>query len=441
MGMTTSLFTGATGLVAHGEAISIVGDNIANTSTYGYKAQRAGFADILGGTGPSGQRLGGGVRMGGVTTDLKQGTILATGNALDLGVSGAGYFVVRDERTGQQFYTRDGRFRPDAQGAVVNADGLALQGYPISPAGVQAVAIESLRFDGAQSSPQMTSKAALAVNLQEKAAEPEDAWPAAPVTDTSTLAAASNFATSMQVYDSKGAQHRVDVYFRKTGVANSWEWKAFAATDEVTDPASAGAVVTEIGAGDLTFTSDGKLQTQKTGAPAALPELAVTFGTASAQTVEMSFGDDIDTPPGTGLGGSTQFATASTVNQISQNGFGAGVLTDVSVSEEGTITGRFSNGQTRDVAKIALAMFNSNEGLQRSGHATFIQSTASGEPLIGTAGSGGTGTLNAGSLEASNVDLGSELVTMIAYQRAFQANARTVTTSDELMQEVANLKR
>ncbi|MFH0899330.1 MAG: flagellar hook protein FlgE [Pseudomonadota bacterium] len=432
MAISSSLYTAASGLQSHGDGISIVGDNIANVSTIGFKASRAVFSDVLGGTGPNGTRMGSGVRLGGLITDLKQGTFLTTGGSLDLAISGSGFFVMRNN-SAAHFYTRDGRFHLDNTGHLVNSNGLRVQGYPISPEGLAAVAPTDLLLGGAQNPPNPTSRLDVGVNLDSMATPPANPWPAPPFSDSVLLNDASNFASSITVYDSLGAHHRLDVYFRKTG-ANSWEWHTLAAASEVSAPAALpGAVLTEIGNGTLTFNPDGSLNS-------AVGSIDVTFGSANPQSITPSFGDPT-AGGGTGFAGTTQFAGASDINAIDQDGFASGALSELSVDEDGVILGRFSNARERPIARLALATFQCEQALRRAGDALFVGSVESGQPLIVPANEGGRGMICAGNLEASNVDMGNELVTLIAYQRAFQANVRTITTADEMLTELAHLKR
>jgi flagellar hook protein FlgE len=428
MSILSSLYTGASGLAAHGSAIGTVGDNIANVSTIGFKAGRASFEDVLGGTAPNGQRLGAGVRFGGVDTRFGQGSLQQTGAPLDLAVRGNGFFMVAGSHDGipGTYYTRDGRFHLDNQGYVVNGEGLRLQGYGIDAAGQMASATGDLRLGG-QSPPNPTTRLDLAANLDAGATTPAAPW------DPADPTATSNFSTSATVYDSLGAAHRVDVYFRNNG-AGSWEWHAMVDGGELAGGTP--GTPTEIASGALTFTTGGALDTETTTASSA-----DFIGAAAGQAIAFDFGDAITTDGGTGLVGSTQFAAASSVTGVSQDGFPPGELVDLLVADDGTMTGVFSNGQSRPMARVALATFQSDDGLRRAGAQLYSETRASGQPLIGAAGSGTRGAISGGALEGSNVDLGSELVTLIAYQRAFQANARTISTADEMLTEVANLKR
>jgi flagellar hook protein FlgE len=428
MSIWTSLYTGASGLTAHGDAIGTVGDNIANVSTVGYKSSRASFEDVLGGTAPNGQRFGQGVKLGGVNTMFGQGSLQQTGGKLDMAIRGNGFFQLRGNHDGinASYYSRDGQFHLDNTGTIVNNEGLKLQGYMIDPQGNTSATISDLTIDG-QSEPNPTTAVNMAVNLDSASATP--ALPFDPLDPSGT----SNFSTSTTVYDSLGAAHRADVFFRSNG-AGAWEWHAMVDGGELNGGTP--GVATEIATGSLTFTTDGKLDVETPGASTA-DFLNATPG----QAITFDFGDALTTDAGTGLGGSTQFAGPSSVSGVDQDGYGAGDLTDVIVSDEGVLRGVFSNGQSRDIAQVALASFAAEDGLQRAGGQLYMESPESGQALMGAAGSGDRGAISAGSLEGSNVDLSNELVTMIAFQRAFSANAKTVTTADEMLSEVTNLKR
>jgi flagellar hook protein FlgE len=426
MSITNSLYIGISGLQAHGEAISVVGDNIANASTVGYKRNRAAFADMLGGE-LNAQRMGGGVRMSGTQTMWEQGAVTQTGDSLDLAIRGGGQFIVKGDHGGQnaQFYTRDGRFHLDNQGFVTNQQGLRLQGYAIDGTGTRALTPGDLPLGARQSPPLATANASMTVNLDATAPVPPPFDPANPTTT-------STFATSQTVYDSLGAAHHVDVFFRSQG-AGQWEFHAMVDGKDLTG-GTPGAP-TEIASGTLSFNAGGALQQQAVTASSA------DFINANpGQVIAFNFGDDIASG-GTGFAGSTQFAGASTVNALDVDGHSAGKLTDIQVGDDGKIRGVFDNGDKIEIAQVALADFANEEGLTRVGDGLVIETAASGKPLIDVPGTGARGSISSGALEASNVDLGNELVTLIAYQRAFQANAKTVTTADEMMNDINNLKR
>ena len=432
MSIFTSLFTGSSGISAHGGAISVVGDNIANVSTIGFKSSRAGFADVLGGQiGKS--RLGAGVTLSGAQTQYQQGSLQQTGGQLDLAIRGGGFFILKGTTDGRpgQFYTRDGRFGLDADGYAVNQQGLRLQGYSLDAVGTQSTQLGDLQFGGRQSPPAPTTIAEMVVNL-DAGSVPVGAF------DPLDPAGTSNYATSVTIYDSLGTPHRADVYFNNTG-PGAWEWHAMVDGGELTTGTA--GVPAEIANGTLNFTPTGALDSETTVASSA-----DFIGATPGQAVTFDFGDEITpTPPattvGTGLAGSTQFTGPSSITALNVDGFGFGQLVDLAVTDDGTVEGVFSNGQRRAIARVALAVFNSDDGLARAGDALFTETIGSGQPLMDTAGIGARGQISGGALEASNVDLSDQLVTMIAYQRAFQANVKTVTTADEMLAEVAQLKR
>ncbi|HWP04190.1 MAG TPA: flagellar hook-basal body complex protein, partial [Polyangiaceae bacterium] len=261
-------------------------------------------------------------------------------------------------------------------------------------------------------------------NLDASEAVPATAW------DVLDPANTSNFSTTLTMYDSLGAGHTVDVYFEKTA-AGAWNWHG------VTDGADVGGtagVNTEIATGTLTFDNTGKLTgvTGNTG-------VAVTFTNAAAQTIDFNFGTP--SPAGTGLDGITQFASPENVSSQSQDGYSSGDFSGVAVDGQGVVTGLYTNGQQLAVGQLAIAKFRSNDGLGRAGQNLWIETRDSGTAAFGTAGSGGRGAVSAGALEGSNVDLAEEFVGLIQHQRSFSANSKTITTADEMLQELINIKR
>lgn len=429
MSIWNNLYIGISGLSAHSTAISVVGDNIANVSTIGFKASRAGFSDVMGGMA-GGSRLGGGVHMDGTQVSYGQGILQQTGGTLDMAVSGRGFFVMNGNHNGTPgtYYSRDGRFNLDTNGYIVNPEGLRLQGYGFDPTGVQGQLVGDLQLGALQSQPLATSGVNMSLNLDSNE-EVGPAWVEA------TPEATSNFATSTTVYDSLGNGHSVQMYFRNAG-NGQWEWHAMVDGAELTGGGNGNGVPTEFASGTLSFTTDGRLDIEST-----ITSSANFLGAEQGQVINFDFGDALTTDQGTGLAGSTQYAGETAVTASTQDGFGFGSLVDVVVSENGTIEGLFSNGQRRPVARVALASFASEDGLSRESSQLFRETPASGQALVDAAGTGSRGSVFSGNLEASNVDLTNELVTLIAFQRAFQANVKTVQTADEMLSEVANLKR
>lgn len=426
MSVWTSLYTGASGLTAHSQAINVVGDNIANVSTVGYKASNANFNDVLGRRTLGGQALGAGVEMGGVNQTFGQGSFMSTGGSLDYSIQGDGFFVLSGALDGVagDYYTRDGRFSLDNEGFLVNQHGLHVQGYGLDATGTVQGAPTDITLNPS-TPPIATTAVDMAMNLDVNdfngttwnAADPENN---------------SDYATSVDVYDSLGNAHSVQLYFVNNG-GGAWEWHAMVDGGELTGGTQ--GTPTEIADGTLGFNSDGMLDTETLNASSAS-----FLGATSPQAITFDFGDAITTDGGTGQG-TTQYGNPTTINQVNQDGSAAGELLDVITAEDGTISGVYSNGQTEPLAKVAMAKFQSPGGLFRANDQLWTATQDSGQALVGEAGTGGRGSIAQGALEGSNVDLGKELVTLIAYQRAFQANSRTITTADEMLTEINNLKR
>ena len=430
MSILKALTIGVSGLRANSEALGVAGDNIANVNTVGFKRSRAVFEDVLGRSVASYAPIrsaGGGTRMSGVEQMWSQGAMVTTDSPTDLAISGDGFFVVAGNMQGAEgrYYTRAGQFHVNKDGLLVNVDDMKLQGYTAAPNGQMGAAIGDLAVTGGTVPANPTTQVNLAVNLN--AATPIDANafdPANPV---------GAFSQNVTVYDSLGASHELTVYYHKSADA-TWDWHALVAATEVggqpTDPP------TEIASGDLAFTNTGALNSDTVNAN------TVTFVGAAQQTIGFDFGTSItDDPTATGVEGTTQFAAASVPVEVRQDGYAAGSVSGISIAGDGTITGVFSNGQQRVLGQVVTADFANVNGLERTGNGLWIESQASGQPLIGGADAGGRGAIVSGSLEQSNVDLGSEFVNLIAYQRGFQANSRVITTADEMYGELVNLKR
>ncbi|MEM7449025.1 MAG: flagellar hook protein FlgE [Myxococcota bacterium] len=430
MSILRSLNTGAAGLNAHGRAIGVAGDNIANVNTNGFKGSRAVFQDILGGSVAEGTAPtpGAGSRLSHIEQMWSQGALLTTESPTDLALSGDGFFVVNGTVGGQtgNYYTRAGQFQIDVDGELSSVDGLKVQGYGINDDGTLGSTVGNLLVAGQTIPAQTTTTADLAIQLDSEATVPA-AW------DPSNAETTSNFSTSMTAYDSLGDAHDLTVYFRNSG-ANSWEWHALVDGGSVTG-GTAGTPF-EGANGTLTFTTDGRLDTETPGVSSWN-----FLGATAGQTIAFDFGDAITTDLGTGIAATTQFATPSSVTGLSQNGFGAGSVAGINVEGDGTITGVFTNGQRRNLGQVAVARFTSNDGLNRNGQGLFVETQASGEALLGAAESGGRGSVVSGALEQSNVDIGQEFVNLISFQRGFQANSRVITTADEMYTELVNLKR
>lgn len=430
MSILRSMNSAASGLRAHSDALSVVGDNIANVNTIGFKRSRAVFQDMLGRSIAGASAIpqsGAGSRLAHITQMWTQGALLTTDSPLDLALNGEGLFIVEGNVGGVEgrYYTRAGQLGIDADGYLVTVDGLRLQGYPADGRGTLSGTLGDLRVQGGTLPANPTTEVTVGANLDAGAE-------ILPPFDPTNPGATSNFSTTTTVYDSLGNPREVTVYFRKNG-PNDWEWHALVDGAEV-DGGTPGEPT--VGAsGTLTFTTDGALDTV-TGATSTWDFVGATPG----QAIELDFGDAI-ADGGTGLGGMTQHASPSSVNVLTQDGYGAGSVAGIAIGADGTVTGVFSNGQRRTLGQVAVADFASYDGLERAGQGLWVATDASGDPLIGAAGTGGRGAIVAGALEGSNVDLAREFVDLIAYQRGFSANSRIITTADEMYAELVNLRR
>lgn len=431
MSILRSLNTGASGIRAHGQALGVTSDNIANSSTIGFKKQRAVFQDVLGrsiGGGGALPQAGAGAKIGHIQQMWTQGALLTTDAPTDLALSGDGFFVVDGNAGGIEgrYFTRAGQFQIDNTGRLTSPDGLRLQGYTANPDGTMGGTLGDLQVAGQTLPANPTTAVDMAMQLDSEATAIAGGFD--PLDPENT----SNFSSQSTVYDSLGNAHEVTMYYTNTG-PGAWDWNALVDGEEV-----AGGVpgVPTVGAsGSLTFDTTGALATETPG-----PSTWDFVGATAGQAIAFDFGESI-ADGGTGLEGSTGYASPTTTNGLSQDGFAAGTVAGLSVSADGSVTGVFTNGQRRVLGQVAVADFTSVDGLDRGGNNLFVESPDSGEALIGAASTGGRGSVVSGALEQSNVDLGQEFVDLIGYQRGFQASSRVITTADEMYGELVNLKR
>ena len=434
--MLSSLYAGISGLNVYGNAMSVIGDNIANVNTVGFKGAEATFADLytmaLTNSAVGSVQVGRGARLSSVHKQFTQGALETTGVATDMAIQGDGFFIVRD--TLGAYYSRNGHFIIDKDSRLVNPEGYAVQGWtlnrntgiPIGPAG-------DIVFDTSAVPATTTQSASVAVNLDSDATIIPGAFDATTVTTANNT---SNYNTSFAVYDSLGNAHMVTVYFKKTA-ASAWSWYACVDENEITLAQRTPGTDLEIEAsGTLSFTLNGELDNEVT--------IGSDFdfdGATQNQSITFDFGTSITGDGGDGLDGTTQFAGTSTTYMLTQDGYAAGLLTGIIVDSEGIISGTFSNGQTQNLAQIALARFPSPWGLKSVGNNLFVESNDSGQPIVNAPGGSGMGTIASTSLEMSNVDLAAEFVDMIRMQQAFTANSKVIMTTDQMLTDVVNLKR
>ncbi|MEG0938059.1 MAG: flagellar hook protein FlgE [Comamonas sp.] len=412
---------GLSGLNAASKNLDVIGHNIANSNTTGFKSSRADFAEMVASAigSASGQSSGIGVNVAAVSQQFRQGSITSTGNSLDIAINGNGFFVVK-QADGSTAYTRAGNFGLDKEGNLKTVDNDNVMGYMVDPATgkIQSGATPvPLSFPTGQPIPaKQTSKVNVELNLDSRAT-----LAAGDATATPPIAATprATYGTSLNVYDTQGTAIPVNLYFEKDATGNTWN--IYNSLDATASPI-----------GQATFDASGKLTGVTPGTGTSL-NLSINGGTANpnglpAFNVEMDFG------------GLTQFGTKFAVSSLKQDGYTSGALTGINVGRDGSIVAAYSNGVTRTEGQIALAAFTNTQGLGSIGNNKWVQTADSGPALNGSAQTGTFGSLQAGALEESNVDLTAELVNMMTAQRSYQANAQTIKTQDQVFSTLVNLR-
>jgi flagellar hook protein FlgE len=416
MSLYSSLYIGMSGMRTNESAIGVIGNNIANINTIGFKGSRAVFADllsksILGTAGAS--QAGQGAGLAAVQRMVTQGAMLGTNVTTDLAVQGEGYFMVNNA-AGERLFTRNGQFQVDNDGYLTTVEGMRLQGYPANGEGVIGTATDDLLLGRITSPPNATTSVDLVTNLGRDDGIFTGIWdPSAPADNIS-------HASSVTVYDSLGAAHQLEIHYTQTS-SGEWTWSAATTSDSLRDDGSDALEI--VASGTLSFDTEGNLvnETQNTS--------NVTFFGASAQDILFSFE------------GSRSLAGTSNDISEDQDGHAVGYLSFLEVGTDGTITGTFNNGNEQVLGQLALARFQAPHALNAIGGNLFAETQLAGQPAIGVAGAGGRGDILSGALEQSNVDLTNEFTSLILAQRGFQAASRTITTADEMLAEVVNLKR
>ena len=427
---------GVSGLNASANNLDVIGNNIANSGTVGFKSGSVLFSDVY-----AGSRVGLGTQAAGVSQNFSAGVVQTTSRALDVAiVNGDGFFRLVSAG-GELAYSRNGQFNIDKGGYIVNSGGLQLTGYGVGVNGeVSGGTPTALQLPTTAMAPKVTQNVSAQFNLDSRSAVPT----ATPFDANNS--ASFNYSNSVTVYDSLGNSHQLATYFVKTGpnafdtyaTADGWPLnssgaKVAPAAAPATGPSSGGSALTT---GSLGFSNAGALNGGAPAAPAStlvgtkINIAGLDFGNGAAA---MSFSVDV--------AGTTQFGNANDVKKLSQDGFTSGALVGFVINKDGTVTGKYSNEQGKTLGQVALSSFVNPNGLQSKGDNVFSETSASGQPLTGKPGAGTKlGSLASGALEASNVDLTSELVNLIIAQRTYQANAQTVKTQDQVMQTLVNLR-
>ncbi|MBX7139139.1 MAG: flagellar hook protein FlgE, partial [Oligoflexia bacterium] len=414
--IVNGLFSGRSGISSHGAAIAVVGDNISNSSTIGYKASRAEFEDLIAGGQTSGRVIGSGSSTSAVSMIFEQGTLEFTSRPLDLAIDGNGLFVVSDN--GQRFYTRAGNFRLDSAGNIIDQNGFQVLGFPAGGSG----ALEALNINTVSQDSVATESVAVTGNLDRGTTEGAigspvsdaiDAGDAQPTTEPVTYAelnAAAAFSTVVEVFDSLGQSHTITTFFFHTD-DNEFTARSYVNNEDV-DPSSTHVGyprylvpddTAQAGGLEMTFNANG--------------ELEATSDSSFQVAVPWNNGADNDTLLTLDFSGFTSFSSASNILSITQDGKGIGAVTSISIEKNGEIFALLSNGQSAVIGTIGLVNFSNPEGLTRTGNNLMQQSAASGEPIVGRPQTGTFGAVQSGSIELSTVDIANEFVKMITLQR------------------------
>ncbi|KIP16197.1 flagellar biosynthesis protein FlgE [Burkholderia ubonensis] len=407
---------GLSGLSGASNALDVIGNNIANANTVGFKSSTAQFADMYANSVATSvnTQIGIGTRISSVQQSFGQGTINTTNNALDVAINGNGFFQMSNN--GVVTYSRDGTFQRDKNGFIVDSQGRNLMGYNATAGGViNTAATVPLQAPTANLAPTATTKITGQFNLNS-----QDAVPAT-TPFSATDSTSYNYSTSIQVYDTLGGAQQVDMYFVKSATAGQWE--AYAGVK--------GQTPTDLGT--VAFNTSGQIASTTPVAP-------VTGTTGKFQfTIPATGGSATPQPLTLDLTGTTQYGGKDGVNNLAQDGYASGTLTTFTIGADGKLTGNYSNGQTQTLGLIALANFNNPNGLTNLGGNQYAESSASGVPQISAPGSTNHGVLQGSALENSNVDLTAQLVNLITAQRNYQANAQTIKTQQAVDQAVINL--
>ena len=502
MSISSSLFSGISGLSTNGNAMSVIGDNIANVNTIGFKSSRTTFQDVLSqsvATASGTAQIGRGSTLSAIDTLFQQGSFESTSNATDLAIGGNGFFIVSPQNEDTQFYTRAGQFRFDANGNFVNPEGYVAKGWSLDRNGNDVGTLQSIKLSAFTSPPEATMDVTAITNLNSqdtsKDASIFNTWDATAVTGIPLGDAMYGYQTAIRVYDSQGAPHDITIYYDKMDASseyndgivdlnNSWEYvvtcnpaddlragitgttkAGILMRGTLTYDANSGSLKSDSafvynGAGDPTlpanwvtatsFSQDGYPQTTAQFVAGVDQPIAMQFGVRSTNSTWTGGAANVGAVAASGLPTSswepqaltsTQYASSSTTVYQTQDGYGTGFLENISVGTDGIMVGHYSNGQILNLYRVGLAKFNNEQALTKVGGNLWSATRSSGDAITGHPGSNGLGSISPNSLEQSNVDIAAEFVKMITTQRGFQANSRIITTVDAMLQELIDLKR
>lgn len=420
--MSSSLWSGISGLNASGKQMCVIGNNIANVNTVGFKAGGTVFSDILSQSiSGSSMQIGRGVGVTAVPTLFGQGSFASTQSATDLAIDGEGFFMVNDS-DGSTYYTRAGMFNMGEGGYLRDVNGYKVQGYLYSN-GVNTNAIGDISLSGLQSDPSASTEFSIGTNLDSDAATGEE------------------FISAQTIYDSLGGVHTLKMVFVKTANAREWECHAYLEQDGIyteSDTVPAATILFETdGSLDITLPAHQDAVLNFNTFQAALPSGATIGDGANNITWALDGSTATSLTPEVMTG----YASPSVNRSLVSDGWSSGELQSLSIGDDGVIDGFFTNGQSAGIGQVALAKFTNTLGLKKMGSSLFAATVSSGDALINKPGTGGLGGISPNSLEMSNADIATEFINMITAQKAYQASAKVVTTTDQMLSELMNIKR
>ncbi len=478
MSLSSSLFSGISGLTTLGNAMQIIGDNIANVNTVGFKGSSFAFQDLLSqsvSTLSGTSQVGRGTALGDIQASFAQGSFESTGNTTDLAIGGDGFFVLNEQGTENLYYTRAGNFNFNESGYLTNPEGYIVQGWQLDNNGNDIGSITDIVMSSFTSPPQVTDNIEVIVNLDSEGGDNSNggtivagdddslasAWDG---TATTPLAdTAYEYQTTIRAYDSLGSTHDVTLYFDKAGVASNYDYEFIVTSNPSEDyrtDASGETWAGLLARGLINFDTSGSMtdinmwqidpsdgssaaQTEGTNTSNGYFTFApVLLSGGTAQTIELDLGTRWDGTNWVNSSlSSSQYASGSTTTFQSANGYGAGDLEGVNVDVDGVITGSYSNGQRIPLYRVGLAKFINDQGLFKEGGNLYSETRQSGSAITNKPGTNGLGSIAPNALEQSNVDIANELVKMITTQRGFQANSKIITVTDQMLSELINIKR
>ena len=420
MSITSSFYSGLSGLDTHATAMQVIGDNLANVQTTGFKNSSANFEDVLGASlnGVVGaNQTGAGAMIGSVDGNFNQGSLETTDASTDVAINGRGFFVMSDPSSQALSYTRAGHFTLNNQGYYVNTEGYKVQGYLYDSTGTTLLeTLSDIQInENSMIPPKVTSNVNMVLNLNA-----QDTNETFDITKPTTT---SQYSTAINIYDSLGQSHQIQLYFTKTA-DQTWSWNAVIDGSDVSG-GTAGTLQL-YGSGTLAFDATGTLTT---GQPETFYTGAITFANGL-------------TPPATDIDftNTTQYGTDSAIQKLGQDGYAAGTVSGIAIDGTGNIVANYTNGTKKNIARLALADFTNLNGLRRQGGTLYQATTASGDPIYNKPSVGGMGSISSSMLEESNVDMAAEFIKMIVIQRGYQANTKVITTTDDMLNQLINIR-